>query len=58
MQTAFKKNKELDVNYIENMQDDMFDMMVCVCYVCFTVLCVCVRAHGSHVCVGGMPCSY
>ncbi|EFJ49680.1 hypothetical protein VOLCADRAFT_117132, partial [Volvox carteri f. nagariensis] len=28
MKTAFKKNKELDISYIENMQDEMFDMMV------------------------------
>jgi hypothetical protein len=28
MKTAFKKNKELDLNYIDKMQDDMFDMMV------------------------------
>jgi hypothetical protein len=28
MKTAFKKNKELDIGYIENMQDDMMDMMV------------------------------
>ncbi|GIL51288.1 hypothetical protein Vafri_7315 [Volvox africanus] len=27
MKTAFKKNKELDISYIENMQDEMFDMM-------------------------------
>eukprot|EP00197_Chlamydomonas_leiostraca_P014229 CAMPEP_0202885486 /NCGR_PEP_ID=MMETSP1391-20130828/41688_1 /ASSEMBLY_ACC=CAM_ASM_000867 /TAXON_ID=1034604 /ORGANISM="Chlamydomonas leiostraca, Strain SAG 11-49" /LENGTH=222 /DNA_ID=CAMNT_0049568737 /DNA_START=44 /DNA_END=712 /DNA_ORIENTATION=- len=27
MKTAFKKNKELDLNYIDKMQDDMFDMM-------------------------------
>ena len=28
MKTAMKKNKELDINYIDKMQDDMFDMMV------------------------------
>ncbi|KAG2438916.1 hypothetical protein HYH02_010711 [Chlamydomonas schloesseri] len=27
MKTAFKKNKELDIGYIENMQDEMIDMM-------------------------------
>ncbi|KAG2500732.1 hypothetical protein HYH03_001496 [Edaphochlamys debaryana] len=27
MKTAFKKNKELDIGYIENLQDEMFDMM-------------------------------
>lgn len=28
MKQAFKKNKELDLNYIDKLQDDMFDMMV------------------------------
>lgn len=28
MKTQFKKNKELDISYIDKMQDDMFDMMV------------------------------
>jgi hypothetical protein len=28
MKTAIKKNKELDLNYIDKLQDDMFDMMV------------------------------
>lgn len=27
MKSQFKKNKELDINYIDKMQDDMFDMM-------------------------------
>eukprot|EP00798_Chlamydomonas_sp_ICE-L_P027850 gene27850-4022_t len=27
MKKLMKKNKELDINYIDNMQDDMFDMM-------------------------------
>mmetsp|Transcript_18814 Transcript_18814/g.40499 ORF Transcript_18814/g.40499 Transcript_18814/m.40499 type:complete len:223 (+) Transcript_18814:627-1295(+) len=27
MKTVMKKNKELDINYIDKMQDDMFDMM-------------------------------
>ncbi len=28
MKAAFKQHKELDIDYIEKMQDDMFDMMV------------------------------
>lgn len=28
MKSVMKKNKELDINYIEKMQDDMFDLMV------------------------------
>ncbi len=28
MKSQFKKNKELDISYIDKMQDDMFDMMV------------------------------
>lgn len=28
MKTAFKQNKELDISYIDKMQDEMFDMMV------------------------------
>ena len=39
MKTAFKKNKELDIGYIENMQDEMIDMMVRRCArVCVHVL--------------------
>ncbi|KAL6764731.1 Snf7 family [Haematococcus lacustris] len=28
MKSTMKKNKELDLNYIDKLQDDMFDMMV------------------------------
>jgi hypothetical protein len=28
MKTMMKNNKELDLNYIDKMQDSMFDMMV------------------------------
>ena len=31
MKTMMKKNKELDIDYIDKMQDDMFDMMVGEC---------------------------
>lgn len=53
MKSMMKKNKELDINYIDKLNDDMMDMMVCVCCVVYVyVLCVCVCCVVYvHVCV-------
>jgi hypothetical protein len=52
MKTAFKKNKELDIGYIEKLQDDMMDMMV------RAALCPAAtraKAHTLHACEAVPP---